>query len=396
MALISRFSEQLSFEDPKTVTVATPDECPSPSGMMPSQVINWLIATRQIRSGSVIEPSQVQPASLDLRLGARAYRVRASFLPGPNSSVLDRLKDLSLHEIDLANGAVLETGSVYVAEVQESLELRSKISAIGNPKSSTGRLDVFTRLIVDNTEEFDRVAEGYGGRLFVEISPRTFPVLVRMGSRLTQLRFRRGAPVSSAAETERLHQEVPLVNGQATFNEGALALAVDLRARQSSTIVGYRAKRHSGLIDVDKPGVLDPADFWEPILASRQNNLILDPDEFYILVSKEHIVVPPTHAAELMPYNPLVGEFRVHYAGFFDPGFGHGQLGATGSRGVLEVRSHEVPFVLEDGQIIGRLVYERLMAPPTTAYGQKIGSNYQGQGLNLSKHFKTWAQQIAL
>jgi dCTP deaminase len=358
--------------------------------MMPSQVINWLLATRQLRSAIPVDAAQIQPASVDLRLGNRAYRVRASFLPGKDVTVQDRLRDLSLHSIDLTDGAVLETGCVYVAEIQEHLALRAKTSAIGNPKSSTGRLDVFTRLIVDGTEEFDRVVEGYLGKLYVEISPRTFPVLVRTGSRLTQLRFRRGAAVSSAADTLRLHQETPLVNGRAVLTDGTVGLSVDLRPIGETPVIGYRAKRHAGLIDMDTPSKYDPSDYWERIFANRHGNLVLDPDEFYILVSKEHITVPPTHAAELMPYNPLVGEFRVHYAGFFDPGFGHSLVGATGSRGVLEVRSHEVPFVLEDGQIVGRLVYERLMDAPTIAYGQTIGSNYQGQGLNLSKHFHAW------
>jgi dCTP deaminase len=358
--------------------------------MMPSQVINWLIATRQVRSVVPIEPSQIQPASIDLRLGHKAHRVRASFLPGGKSRVHQRLKDLSLHEIDLSEGAVLEAGSVYVAEVQESLELRPKISAVGNPKSSTGRIDVFTRLIVDYAEEFDRIPDAYSGRLFVEISPRTFPVLVRAGSRLTQLRFRRGTAVSSSADTLKLHQTHPLVTGVARVSEGAVALSIDLSPPVETGVIGFRAKRHSGLIDVDRPNCYRPDDFWEPMRGNAARNLILDPDEFYILVTKEAISVPPTHAAELMPYNPLVGEFRVHYAGFFDPGFGFCEERHAPSRGVLEVRSHEVPFVLEDGQFVGRLVYERLMDAPFSLYGQTIGSSYQGQALSLSKHFKAW------
>jgi dCTP deaminase len=370
--------------------LASPADCPSSFGMMPSQVINWLLETNQVLSDSPIEASQIQPASLDLRLGLCAYRVRASFLPGKSTSVRERLKDLSLHRIDLTRGAVLEAGSVYVAELLEHVDFGEKVSALGNPKSSTGRLDVFTRLIVDFSGEFDRVPEQHTGRLFLEISPRTFPILARTGSRLTQLRFRRGARVSSSGDVTRAHKEASLVDGSSGFSDGAFGLSIDLRQSGPQSVVGYRAKRHSGLINVDLADEYNPAEYWEPVTSNSRANLILDPNEFYILVSKEHIRVPPDYAAELMPYDPVVGEFRVHYAGFFDPGFGHSFLGPTHSRAVLEVRSHEVPFVLEDAQIVGRLRYERLMDAPTVSYGEKLGSNYQGQGLRLSKHFKAW------
>jgi dCTP deaminase len=269
----------------------------------------------------------------------------------------------------------------------ERLELSSAVSAMANPKSSTGRLDVFTRLITDRGQAFDRVEEGYSGPLYAEISPRTFPILVRKGSRLNQLRLRRGSPGLSDAQLVQLHEQVGLVDGPADIESG-LALSVDLQGDAQTRQVGWRARRHAGVIDIDAVGACDPLDFWDPIYARKSREIVLDPDEFYILASREAVSIPPEFAAEMMPFNPLVGEFRVHYAGFFDPGFGHETGHGRGARAVLEVRSREVPFVLEHGQIIGRLVYERLTEPPSQVYGASLGSNYQRQGLKLSKHFR--------
>jgi dCTP deaminase len=292
-----------------------------------------------------------------------------------------------MHEIDLAQGAVLETGCVYIVPLLERAAFSPRISGAANPKSSTGRIDVFTRLITDHAAAFDRIAAGYRGPLFAEISPRTFPVLVRKGSRLNQLRLRHGAPSSSDTGLRRLHEQSPLTDVAAQI-EGGLALSIDLKGDGAhSPRIGWRAKRHTGLIDIDKPGALDPARFWDPVLADPAGRLVLDPDEFYILASREKVAIPFDHAAEMEPFNPLVGEFRVHYAGFFDPGFGSEPGNPPSARAVLEVRSREVPFILEHGQIIGRLVFERLTDPPPQAYGQGIGSNYQRQGLKLSKHF---------
>ena len=331
--------------------------------------------------------AQIQPASIDLRLGSVAYRVRASFLPGKDKRVADRLEDIAIHEIDLRAGAVLETGCVYVVPLLERLELSHRVSGVANPKSSTGRLDVFTRLIADHAQSFDRVEEGYQGPLYAEISPRTFPILVRKGSRLNQLRLRHGSPGFSDTQLKRLHDEVGLVDGPADI-EGGLALTVDLQGEALTRQVGWRARRHAGVVDIDKVGALDPLDFWDPIHARKGAEIILDPDEFYILASREAVSIPPDFAAEMVPFNPLVGEFRVHYAGFFDPGFGHESGFGRGARAVLEVRSHEVPFVLEHGQTIGRLVFERLTDTPPQVYGASLGSNYQRQGLKLSKHFR--------
>jgi dCTP deaminase len=358
------------------------------TGILPSHVLKQLIrARREVLAAEEIEPSQIQPASVDLRLGPMAWRVRASFLPGPQATVRDKLASVALHEIDLTDGAVLETGCVYVVPLLESLELSFRVSGIANPKSSTGRLDVFTRLIVDRAQYFDRVEPGYRGPLYAEISPRTFPILVRKGSRLNQLRIRRGSPQFTDTQLKRLHADTPLVDGPADIENG-LALSVDLKGDPALQQVGWRAKRHTGIIDIDQRDALEAPDFWDSIQASRSGTIVLDPDEFYILASREAVSIPPEFAAEMLPFNPLVGEFRVHYAGFFDPGFGHEAGLGRGARAVLEVRSHEVPFILEHGQIIGRLVFERLTEPPPEVYGQGIGSNYQRQGLRLSKHFK--------
>ncbi len=354
-------------------------------GILPALAIRRLCESGVVRLERQPDDDQIQPASLDLRLGAKAYRVRASFLPGPRRRVAEKLEDITLHEFDLTHGAVLETGCVYIVKLMESLNLPVGMSAAANPKSSTGRLDIFTRVIADYAQEFDKVPEAYEGPLYAEISPRTFPILARQGSRLSQIRFRLGAPSASDALIHALHANEPLITSGDINIDGGLALSVDLMAMQKDAPVGFRAKRHSALVDVDVKGALDVLDYWEPIW--RQGSLILDPDQFYILASKEAVRVPPTHAAEMVPYNPLVGEFRVHYAGFFDPGFGHSSGNGEGARGVLEVRSHEVPFILEDGQIIGRLVYEALTETPDKVYGQ-VGSNYQKQGLKLSKHFK--------
>jgi dCTP deaminase len=357
------------------------------TGILPASHLRGLIQRGRIRSLREIEEGQIQPASLDLRLGSTAWRIRASFLPGPEATVKQRIDQLALHQIDLTKGAVFEAGCVYIVPLLESIALPSRMSGVANPKSSTGRLDVFTRLITDRAKEFDRIEPNYEGPLYAEVSPRSFSILVREGSRLNQLRLRRGSPVFTDADLKKLQDEQRIVAGDADISNG-IALSVDLNGAGWNGLVGYRAKRHAGLIDVDKPGVHDLADFWEPIRTRPDATMVLDPNEFYILASREAVSIPPEYAAEMVPYNPLVGEFRVHYAGFFDPGFGYSGAGGAGSRAVLEVRSHEVPFILMHGQIVGRLVFERLTEPPERVYGQGVGSNYQGQGLKLSKHFR--------
>jgi dCTP deaminase len=360
------------------------------TGILPSHVLKRLLDQgREITASEPFASGQIQPASIDLRLGPVAYRVRASFLPGPAATVEEKLRTVFMHEVDLSEGAVLEAGCVYIVPLLERADFSPRISGGANPKSSTGRIDVFTRLITDYAPSFDRVEPGYRGPLYAEICPQTFPVLVRKGSRLNQLRIRHGSPQSSDTALRRLHEQSPLVDGEPNIDNG-LALSIDLKGSADiGQRIGFRAKRHTALIDVDKVGVLDPADYWEPIEANIRGDMVLDPDEFYILVSRERVAIPPDHAAEMVPFNPLVGEFRVHYAGFFDPGFGHEPGKPPSARGVLEVRSREVPFILEHGQVIGRLVFERLTDPPPEGYGEGLGSNYQRQGLKLSKHFKS-------
>ncbi len=362
---------------------------PANKGILPDRMIAALAQSGGILPAYEFDPDQIQPASLDLRLGDVAYRVRASFLPGPRTTVAERVEELTLHKINLEDSAVLETGCVYIVPLIESLALPDDISAAANPKSSTGRLDVFTRVIADETRGFDRIRAGYHGPLYAEISPKTFPVLVREGSRLSQIRFRRGQALLDAAALRALHERERLTDdADADLGDG-IAVGVDLSGLGPDGLVGYRAKRHTGLIDVERRGGYDLVDYWEPMAARKDRSLILDPDEFYILASKEAVQVPPDYAAEMVPFDPLVGEFRVHYAGFFDPGFGYEGAGGRGARAVLEVRSREVPFILEHGQIVGRLVYEKMLARPEKLYGQGIGSNYQAQGLKLSKHFRT-------
>jgi dCTP deaminase len=355
------------------------------TGVLPSQDLTKMIASGAIMASPQIIDKQIQPASLDLRLGTRAFRVRASFLTGETQTVAQRLSEFQMHEIDLAQGAVLEKGCVYVVPLMEGLRLSNGIQAVTNAKSSTGRLDLLTRTISDYSTEFDRISPNYHGPLYAEICPRSFSVLVRPGMRLNQIRFRDGQAVLSDPELHELHRAEQLVSGTAVIGDG-LGFSVDLMQRDTD-LVGYRAKPHTGVIDLDLEAHYNPADFWEEIRTTR-GQIILDPGAFYILVSQEAVHIPPEYAAEMAPYLAMVGEFRVHYAGFFDPGFGHHAAGGTGSRGVLEVRCHEAPFVLEHGQVVGRLVYERMNAKPDQLYGAGIASNYQGQGLKLSKHFK--------
>jgi dCTP deaminase len=358
------------------------------AGIFSDAMIEGLIASDAIRLPMSLATGQVQPASLDLRLGKRCWRMRASFLPGREGHVIERINAYSLHEIDLSHGAVLETGCVYVAEILEGLALPADVSATANPKSSTGRLDVFTRVITDRASSFDTIATGYQGPLYAEISPRTFPVLVRTGSRLSQIRFRRGHSRITDAALLALHERARLVDRGAALIQDGIVLSVDLAGFGGSDLVGYRGKRHTGLVDVDRVGAYSVGDYWEPIHLGGRPELVLDPNEFYILASKEAVHVPPDHAAEMVPFDPMMGEFRVHYAGFFDPGFGNAAAGGAGARAVLEVRSRDVPFIVEDGQVVGRLIYERMAMPPKNLYGAGLSSNYQAQGLKLSKHFK--------
>lgn len=367
------------------------------TGVLPSHKIEELIKNKCISAFSPITEDQIQPASIDLRLGAMGFRVKASFLPNKTSTVAGKIAEMEnrgeAFKIDLSRPAILERGHVYLVPLMEDLRLPSDISAKANPKSTTGRLDVFTRLITDYGTEFEKVPPGYRGRLYAEIFPRTFSILVQEGATLNQLRFLRGSPPPSDARLSELHREQSIVYseqdlpGNALISKG-LWISVDLRGTEESEIVGYRARQDPGVIDLSKINHYDCSEFWDPIVRTERSQLILEPDLFYLLASKERVRIPPTDAAEMIAYDPSFGEFRIHYAGFFDPGFGYGNDDIKGSRAVLEVRSHGVPFLLEDGQVVCRLVYERLLSPPQKLYGSKIGSSYQNQGLWLSKQFR--------
>jgi dCTP deaminase len=365
------------------------------TGVLPYQAIAGMIRSHDLTAVPEIEDSQIQPASMDLRLGRYAYRVRASFLPGSNSSVMEKVKQMDGYPpLDLAEGAVLERGCVYVVQLLESVRLTGGVMGFANPKSSTGRIDVLTRLITDNSAAFDQVVRGYEGQLYVEIAPQTFSIVVRQGTRLNQLRFQRGNPPISAADLRTLYEAGQLVRSEGALQpivDNLVPVTIDLKGDGEETVIGYRAKKHTDKIDLDKVGVYDPHDFWERITYHREPALILDPDEFYILATCEEVGVPPDLAAEMVPYYTRSGEYRVHYAGFFDPGFGwDGRAG--GSRAVLEVRSHEVPFMLEHGQTVGWLRYERMAAPPHRTYGAAIKSSYQNQRLALAKQFRPFGR----
>ncbi len=358
-------------------------------GILPSQMLAELAQAGSISASVPILAEQIQPSSIDLRLGSVAYRVRASFLPGEHSTVARKLSDHKLHELDLTRPVVLEKGCVYVVPLLEELSLPPDISGKVNPKSSTGRLDIFTRLITDFGRQFEFVPAGYHGKLYAEIVPRTFSILVQQGARLNQLRLTRGVPRSSDEDLRDLDRREMLVYQNdlpvtAMIAEG-LRLSVNL---SEGEIIGYRAKQHTSLIDLQRIDYYEPSEFWDPLYRTKNRALVLDPEDFYILASRERVRIPPDFAAEMVPYDPSVGEFRIHYAGFFDPGFGYGTDDIKGTRAVLEVRSHEVPFLLEDGQEVGSLTFERLITRPEKLYGQGIGSSYQKQELALSKHFK--------
>lgn len=374
---------------------------PRKTGILPSQEIHELIRNRKIISPLAIEDSQVQPASIDLRLGNVAYRVQASFLPSRTSTVTSRLNDLKLAEFDFTKPTLLEPGAVYVIPVMEHLDLSSDIGGAANPKSTTGRLDIFTRVVSEGginsdpeDHQFEHVPKGYKGPLYVEVVSRTFPVILSAGAKLTQLRFVRGNPPAAHDNAlERAEQTDGLVYyegadapAKAMLNQG-LRMSIDLQGSGGSNVVAYKAKRHCRAVDLSKTGAHDAALYWDAITSRKQ--LVLDPGDFYILASRERISVPSNWAAEMTQFDPTSGEFSAHYAGFFDPGFGYGTAGEIkGTKAVLEVRAHEVPILLEDSQVVGRLLYHKMAAIPEKLYGQAIGSSYQQQGLALSKQFR--------
>jgi dCTP deaminase len=368
------------------------DEAPiRTTGILPSQDISNLIARGNISAAPAINPDHIQPASLDLRLGDMAHRVRASFLPGPNSTVEAKIKELRMTRVDLTGAPVFEKDCVYIIPLVEELNLPENISGKANPKSTTGRLDIFTRLITDYGTEFDRVPAGYKGKLYAEVVSRTFTVALRAGMRLSQLRFVQGNPRSSDSAIRGLDREEPLVYEEASPGkarvERGLRITINLEGAEGE-IIAYKAKRYAPAIELDKINFYATEEFWEVRHQNASKSLILEPGDFYILASKERVSVPPEFAAEMVPFDPSDGEFRIHYAGFFDPGFGYGSNDIKGTPAVLEVRAHEVPFLMEHGQLVGRLNYMPLLSRPHKIYGTNIGSSYQHQALTLSKQFR--------
>ena len=364
-------------------------------GILPSQEIEELIKNGKIRSTAEISDDQIQPASIDLRLGNIAYRVRASFIPSRKFLISSKIRELQLEAIDLSQPALLDTGGVFIAPLIESLELPVDMSGRANPKSTTGRLDIFTRLMADGSGRFEAVPKGYSGNLYAEIVPQTFPIIVREGTKLNQIRFFRGEPERDDEALRKLSRQGKLIyneNGDAPTEiviEDGLRISVDLQGDGRENIVAYRAKKGCPPIDLTKVGAYDIEEFWEPLRALNPKSLVLNPNDFYILASKQRVGVPPKYAAEMEQYDSSIGEFTVHYAGFFDPGFGYGVRGEIkGTKAVLEVRAHEVPILLEDGQEVGRLTYLKMADRPLKLYGQGIGSSYQQQGLALSKQFR--------
>ena len=371
------------------------------AGVLPDRDLRGAIAERWITAERPIADGQIQPASLDLRLGALAYQLRASFLPF-RESVLSRLDQVDLADTDLVldrlpldGSATLQRGSVYLVQLLESLALPENVRGRCNPKSTTGRLDIFTRLITDNSPRFDEVEAGYRGPLYLEIAPQSFPVRIQTGLSLNQLRLLSGKPaLGDGALRERYKGEAllydgdtPVPVGDVAFNDG-LGMGIDLSGRETDGIIGYRAHTNPPVVDLGRVGHYDPAEFWEPIRLANRDSYILDADRFYILASKERIRVPPDLAAEMVVYDPGAGEIRTHYAGFFDPGFGYGEGDILGTKVVMEVRAREVPFMVYHGQTLFKVGFERLLARPDRVYGIGLGSSYQGQTLTLSKQFR--------
>lgn len=367
---------------------------PGSEGILPSQELRQLVREGVISAPNLSE-DQIQPSSIDLRLSSEAHVVAASFLPGASTPLVEkaRANGMLQRTLDISAPTILEPGLIYLIPLEERLNLPPDVFGIANPKSTTGRLDIFTRLITDIGDEFERVRRGYSGKLYIEVVSQTFPIVVKAGMKLNQLRLARGRHIFAGDRTLRkLDQIDPLVDAdeesaQANVDRG-LRLTVDLQGNGTG-IVAYQARKTKTLIDLSRIDHYEIADFWTPLYRNDRLQCILEPGEFYILASRQRVRVPPGYAAELLPYDLATQEFRVHYAGFFDPGFGYGAGGEIpGTRAVLEVRASQMPILLEDDQFVGRLNYYRMAAPPDKVYGGNIGSSYQQQGLALSKQFK--------
>jgi len=366
-----------------------------PAGVLPSQLLREAIAREWMVAGQWRIPSEsVQPASVDLRLGDHAWALRCSFLPDSDSTVEEKIEGLAFERIDLRDGATLERDRPYLVPLIEELRLPDGIRAKANPKSSTGRLDVFTRVLTDRNHRFDEIAAGYHGKLYLEVVPRTFAIRVKTGLALNQVRLMHGDARLSDDELVVLHRDCPLLYRDAQPLPGSelsvgdgLFVSLDVSGSAES-IVGYRAKKNSLPIDLTRVGSLRWQDFWEPVHPETGGRIVLEPEVFYLLLSAEGVSIPPSYAAEMLAYDPTAGELRTHYAGFFDPGFGYSRDRTVhGSRAALEVRARDVSFMVEHRQPVCKLAFERMVEEPDVLYGEDIGSNYQGQQTMLSKHF---------
>jgi dCTP deaminase len=373
------------------------------TGVLPSQLLREAISSEWLIAGEWrIPPEAVQPASVDLRLGEHAWALRCSFLPDTRSTVEEKVEDLAFERIDLRDGATLERDRPYLVPLIERLRLPADVRAKANPKSSTGRLDVFTRVLTDRSHRFDEIAAGYHGGLYLEVVPRTFAIRVRTGLALNQVRLIRGDARLSDEQLLALHGESPLLYldsapipaAELSLAEG-LFLSLDVSGAAES-IVGYRAKKNSLPIDLAREGALRWQEFWEPVHPERGGRIVLEPEVFYLLLSAEGVSVPPCFAAEMLAYDPTAGELRTHYAGFFDPGFGYSRArDAHGARAALEVRARDVSFMVEHRQPVCKLAFERTAGEPDVLYGEEVGSSYQHQQTMLSKHFLEHATSLA-
>jgi dCTP deaminase len=372
-----------------------PTELGQPVGVLPSQLLRQAIARQWMLADPWRIPAEsVQPASVDLRLGEHAWALRCSFLPDSDSTVEQKVEDLAFERIDLRDGATLERDRPYLVALIEELRLPEAIRAKANPKSSTGRLDVFTRVLTDRNHRFDEIAAGYHGKLYLEVVPRTFAIRVKTGLALNQVRLMSGRTRLHDLDLRSLHDgspllymdEQPLAESELSLADG-LFVSLDVSGSDES-IVGYRAKKNSLPIDLTKVDALRWRDYWEPVHPEKGGRIVLEPEVFYLLLSAEGVSIPPCFAAEMLAYDPTAGELRTHYAGFFDPGFGYSADHTThGSRAALEVRARDVSFMVEHRQPVCKLAFERMAEQPDVLYGKDIGSNYQGQLTMLSKHF---------
>jgi dCTP deaminase len=364
-------------------------------GVLPSQLLREAVSEKWLLAGEWRVPDQaIQPASVDLRLGEHAWALRCSFLPDSDSTVEQKVSDIAFERIDLRDGATLERDRPYLVPLIERLALPAQLRAKANPKSSTGRLDVFTRVLSDRSHRFDEIAPGYHGRLYLEVVPRTFAIRVKTGLALNQVRLISGEARLHDDQLLALHSQTPLLYldgapigaSQLSLAEG-LFLSLDVSGPPES-IVGYRAKKNSLPIDLGRAGALRWQEYWEPVHPEPGGRIVLEPEVFYLLLSAEGVSVPPCYAAEMLAYDPTAGELRTHYAGFFDPGFGYSpEHGARGARAALEVRARDVSFMVEHRQPVCKLAFEEMAAEPDVLYGEQVGSSYQHQRTMLSKHF---------